>query len=312
MRPRWGVALALAAAGCWSGPTAHGDGGPGVVVTPGDASGQYQAPAIGLGAFAPERPPNGSHERGSTSTPGRSHDDARTGDSSLPPLPTWCPNRTCTSEEQPNPEGPPLPLPGGNGYLCPLPQNQGLCPAPPPAPPGAPPPSGGGPNPGVLAQQAAAQLRLPLPAPSRSPELHLGNGAPATLVNEHTWFWTRRADWHPYQQRVQAGPAWAEVTARPVQLSLTPGDGNPAVRCGGPGVPYSRIYGPHAASPSGCDIVYTRPSPSPVSAQAAITWQVTWRGGLDPAATEGGTLPPMTSRNQTSIVVVEVQTLRTR
>lgn len=297
--------------------TAWAEGGPGVVVDPGDPSGQYGSPSIGLGATSPGRPggSGGQHAgpRHGGSGAGPSEESGQSGPS-LPSLPSWCPNASCSADMGPTPGGPPLPLPGGNGYLCALPQNQGLCPILPPAPPGAPSPPGGPPSPAVLAQQAVGQLRLPVPAPAHSPNLRLHDGRAATLVGEHIWFWTNPADWHPYNQRVQAGPVWAEVTASPVRLSMQPGNGTAPVSCPGPGTPYQRQFGVHARSPD-CDVVYTHSSLGQPGGQTtagwAITWQVTWRGGLGPAPAEGGALPVMTSRAQARFAVAEAQSLRT-
>ena len=163
----------------------------------------------------------------------------------------------------------------------------------------------------MLAQQAAGQLRLPLPTPAHSPDLRLGDGRAATLVGEHTWFWTPRADWHPYTARVQAGPVWAEATATPIRLVMQPGNGTPPSSCPGPGTVYDRRYGLHAASPD-CDVVYTHSSAGETTAGWAITWQVTWRGGIGPEPTQGGVLPQMTSRSQARFAVAEAQSLRTR
>jgi hypothetical protein len=167
----------------------------------------------------------------------------------------------------------------------------------------------------MLTQQAAGQLRLPLPSPQHSPDLRLRDGRAATLVGEHTWFWTTPTDWHPYTARVQAGPVWAEVTATPTRLSMQPGTGTPPVSCPGPGTAYQRQFGLHAPSPEGCSVVYTRSSLGQPGGQTtaswAITWQVNWRGGIGPTPTEGGTLPVMTSRAQARFAVAEAQSLRT-
>lgn len=307
------TAVAVLAAG-GPGSAAWAQDGPGVIVQPGDPSGQYGSPSIGLGVTSPGSPgSSGGHH----ADPGRGRSGSGppngVGDTG-PALPSWCPNRSCSADMGPSPGGPPLPLPGGNGYLCALPQNQGLCQEPPPEPPGAPPPPDAPPSPAVLAQQAAGQLRLPLPSPQHSPDLRLRDGRAATLVGEHTWFWTNQVDWHPDTARVQAGPAWAEATATPVRLSMQPGGGAAPVSCTGPGTPYQRQFGLHAASPD-CDVVYTRSSLDQPAGQTTagwtITWQVTWRGGMGPTPSESGLLPVMTSQAQARFAVAEAQSLRT-
>ncbi|WP_246155477.1 hypothetical protein [Saccharopolyspora hirsuta] len=156
------------------------------------------------------------------------------------------------------------------------------------------------------------RLRLPLPAPRHSPDLRLSDGRSATVVGERTWFWTAREDWRPQQERVQAGEVWAEVTAEPVQLSMTPGLDQPVVSCAGPGTVYDRSFGLHAPSPDGCEVIYERPSLGRlVVAEWSITWRVRWQGwtGSTPV---GGELAPMTSRAPAQFVVAEAQALRTR
>lgn len=313
MPPR--MLLTLAAAAVVTGaatPSAWAQGGNGVLVKPGDPSGQYGgSPSIGLGASSPGTSgDSGGHD----ARLGRGGSGSGGGGVLGPSLPSWCPNSSCSADMEPRPGGPALPLPGGDGFVCTLPQNQTLCPAPPPGSPGTPPPAGGPPSPAALAQQAVQQLRLPVPTPDHSPDLKLSDGRAATLVGEHTWFWTNPGDWHPYRSRVQAGPVWAEVTAMPVRLSMQPGNGTPPVSCAGPGTPYQRTFGLHAASPD-CDVVYTHSSQGQPGGQTtagwAIAWQVVWRGGMDPAPTQGGVLPVMTSRSQARFAVAEAQSLRT-
>ncbi|WP_246025501.1 hypothetical protein [Saccharopolyspora antimicrobica] len=164
----------------------------------------------------------------------------------------------------------------------------------------------------MLAREAARRLRLPLPTPRHSPDLRLRDGQSATLVGERTWFWTAREDWRVQRERVQAGEVWAEVTAEPVRLSMEPGLGQETVSCAGPGTPYDRSFGLHAPSPTGCEVVYERPSTGgSVVAEWSITWRVQWRGWTG-SAPAGGSLTPMVSRAPAQIVVTEAQALRTR
>ncbi|MGI8311679.1 hypothetical protein [Saccharopolyspora hattusasensis] len=150
--------------------------------------------------------------------------------------------------------------------------------------------------------------------PRHSPDVRLPDGRSATVVGEHTWFWTAPEDWRPQRERVQAGVVWAEVTAVPVRLSMAPGMGGPVASCSGPGTPYDRSFGLHAASPD-CDVVYERSSMDQpgeqVTAQWSITWRVVWQG-WDGSAPVGGELAPMTSRAVARFAVAEAQALRTR
>ncbi|MBK0870208.1 hypothetical protein INP57_25690 [Saccharopolyspora sp. HNM0986] len=152
-----------------------------------------------------------------------------------------------------------------------------------------------------------------MPTPLHSPDLQLPDGRAATVVGEHTWFWTEPTDWRPVSRRVQIGPVWAEVTATPQRLNLDPGTGQPAASCAGPGTPYARSFGLHTASPD-CDIVFDRSSVGrpgeQVRAEWAIAWSVSWRG-FDGTIPAGGTLAPMTSRADAELAVAEAQALTT-
>ncbi|RJQ77838.1 hypothetical protein D5S17_14730 [Pseudonocardiaceae bacterium YIM PH 21723] len=149
--------------------------------------------------------------------------------------------------------------------------------------------------------------------PRHSPDLRLADGRPATVVGEHTWLWTEPVAWSPQRKRLDVGPVWAEVIATPVAMEFTPGDGSQAIRCAGPGTAFDRVrFGVHAASPD-CDYVYQRSSfgkpDDQVTAEYAITWQVTWTGSTG-AAPAGGTLAPLTSRATARFAVAEIQALR--
>ena len=116
------------------------------------------------------------------------------------------------------------------------------------------------PSPAELAQEAYAQLRLPVPTPEHSPDLRLADGRVAVLVGEHTWVWTDRSRFRAQSRRLQVGPVWAAVTATPVGLSFDPGNGDPVVSCVGAGTPFvPGRYGPHAPSPT-CGYLYSRSS----------------------------------------------------
>ena len=107
---------------------------------------------------------------------------------------------------------------------------------------------------------------------------------------------------------------WAEVTARPLRFQMQPGLGEPTASCAGPGTPYDPAVGPHVASPD-CDVVYQRSSSGQpdeqTSAEFQIRWQVTWRGGTGPDASEGGALPTMTSRATEDFAEAAAQALHT-
>ncbi|GAA5121470.1 hypothetical protein [Haloechinothrix salitolerans] len=167
------------------------------------------------------------------------------------------------------------------------------------------------PDPAELAERARQRLVLPMPTPRISPRLTLADGRAATLVNEHTWIWTDPDDWTTQSQRVQVGPVWAEVTARPTRIRFDSGMGH-RIACEGPGTPYDRSYGLHAPSPD-CGLVFRRSTygmpDEQTTAEYAISWSVSWRGSTG-ATDEGGELPDMISRTTESFAVAEAQSLR--
>jgi hypothetical protein len=313
--------LALCATALLAAPTtsdAQGD----VVVVPGDVGGVLGPPSVDLGVVHPGRvdpgrpPPTGEwHPTGSATVPPVPAETPRA--ALAPTLPPMCPILMCDIGQQGH-GNPPVPLGNHDGVWCLPPQNQRVCPTPSPSPsasaPPPPPAPPAAPSPDVLAQQAYSRMVLPLPTPQHSPDLRLPDGRAATVVGEHTWFWTDPARWQPVRQRVDAGPVWAAATATPVELTLDPGDGQPRVSCPGPGTPYDRRYGQHAGSPSGCDVVYDRASTEQPQQQVTATWSITWRvtwTGNTGTAPVGGVLPELTSRASATYTVAEVQALRT-
>jgi hypothetical protein len=167
-----------------------------------------------------------------------------------------------------------------------------------------------GPTPAQLAEQAYQQMRMPLPLPQHSPDLRLLDGRSATVVGEHTWFWTDPSSWAEQSRRVAAGSVWAEVMAIPVRLSFYTAIST-SVSCPGPGTPYDRRYGLHAASPD-CDVVFNRSSygqpGDQVTATYRIAWRVTWVGSTGTASVSGD-LPTMTSQATATFAVAEAQAL---
>jgi hypothetical protein len=244
-----------------------------IVVTPGDQTGSFGSPSVGVGVSSPGAAGEAGHE-------------ANAGP----------PNGAPSTVGHPSP-----------GIACLYDTSGGIdaylksCFAPPEAPGASPP------TPGQLAAQAYQLLVLPLPVPHFSPDLSTPAG-PATVVGEHTWVWTDQSSWTAQTRRAQAGAVWAEVTATPMRLVVTPGVDR-SISCAGPGTAYTVAAGLHAASPD-CDYIPERPR-ARADATFAIEWAVRWTGstGNEPA---GGGLPPMTSRATASFAVVEIQSLNTR
>lgn len=174
----------------------------------------------------------------------------------------------------------------------------------------APPPS-----PATLAQQAAASFELPVPSGARSPSQNIDfHGYSHTYVGLWTWFWTSSAAWAncggTCTATARAGGNYATVTAKPVSLTLDPGDGAPAVSCAGPGVPWRSSYGNDVpSSDGGCGYQYrtvTGPGyDQPVTAMQTITYQLTWTG----SGNTSGTLTSRTTTTAGKLNVLQIQTV---
>jgi hypothetical protein len=163
---------------------------------------------------------------------------------------------------------------------------------------------------GTLAQQATN--RLPLPAPGAQ-----HNPSSDALVGLATWWWVDPLQWRPLQQRTQAGPVWAQVTARPVRSVWDAGDGSDPVVCAGPGQPYDRQR-PAREQSSDCTYTYLRSSasqpqrgPDPndrfFTVTVTVYWQVSWVG----SGGTGGALPEIARSSSFPLRVVERQTVVT-
>ena len=161
-------------------------------------------------------------------------------------------------------------------------------------------------TPRQLAQYARSQLRFP--------PLRLATAPPRGkdgLVGLAEWFWVAARDWATIRTAVaRAGPVWAQVTATPVSLSFDPGGGLAPVSCAGPGTPYRR------GARTGCSYTYQQSSAAQPGGRYGVTvtstWQVSWRGGVGPAATQGGPLPGWHGTMVFALKVAEGQALVTR
>ena len=131
------------------------------------------------------------------------------------------------------------------------------------------------------------------------------------VVNVGTWFWVPRAVWKPVSVTAyiptSAGPITVTTTARPTSLIYSPGDGNAAVTCKGPGTPWSQSRGDNDTS----NCMYTYASASHTrttgtyAANTAIKWTVTWSSNLG----VGGQLPSIRTGLTTPVRVLEMQAL---
>ena len=280
------------------------DGDP-IVVTPGDPDARYQPPTVELGVTDPGRPDRAGQPVGAGRQASRAGGGSVCRWVAEPRMEAWVrglPARLpAPGPDRVDPRARLLARTCGGvvtGYAW--------------SSPAATAPAAALPSPATLARDAYALLRLPLPAPRRSPDLRLADGRAAVLVGEHTWVWTDRSAFTPRSRRLRVGPVWVRVTAVPAGLEFEPGDGSPAVACAGPGTPF--VPGRdavHAPSPT-CDVVYRRSSAGrpggAVTGVWVVRWLVSWVGGT--AATgESGALEDLVSRTAEMFVVAEAQAL---
>jgi hypothetical protein len=131
------------------------------------------------------------------------------------------------------------------------------------------------------------------------------------VVNVGTWFWVPRSVWKSVSVTAyiptSVGPITVTTTATPTSLIYSPGDGNSAVTCRGPGTPWSQSRGDNDTS--NCMYTYTSASHTrqagTYAANTAIKWTVTWRSNLG----IGGLLPSIRTGLTTPVRVLEMQAL---
>ena len=155
----------------------------------------------------------------------------------------------------------------------------------------------------VLAQLARRYLPLPPPGIQSSPATTTDQ-----VTNVPTWLWIDPATWGVRTATASVPNESATVTATPVSVTWTMGDGSTVV-CRGPGTPYS---GGDPARPSpDCGHTYRQSSAGqpglryPVT--ATTTWRITWVASGVVAAS--GSLAPLLRTATTSLRVAEAQTV---
>jgi hypothetical protein len=155
----------------------------------------------------------------------------------------------------------------------------------------------------VLAQLARRYIPLPPPTIQTSPMASADQ-----VVNVPTWLWADPATWGVRRATASVPNESATVTATPVTVTWTMGDGRRVV-CRGPGTPFSG--GDPARESPDCGHTYHQSSARraglryPVT--ATTTWRITW---VASGVTGGsGTLAPLLRTSTTTLRVAEAQTV---
>ncbi|WP_055483861.1 hypothetical protein [Sphaerimonospora mesophila] len=158
-------------------------------------------------------------------------------------------------------------------------------------------------TPEMLLQQAVRQLTPPAPQVATAPPRGKDG-----LVGLPHFFWVERSQWHPISKRVTSGPVWAEATATPTALVISPGAGQTEFVCSGPGKPYDRRE-LASRQKSDCAYLFTRSSArlpgSHYRVTVTIRWTATWTG----SGGAGGTLAPRTTSTTFPLRIAEGQAL---
>ena len=151
----------------------------------------------------------------------------------------------------------------------------------------------------VLAREAYRFLPLPVPQIRLNPP-----AGRAQLVSLPTWLWLDPATWGARSATASVPGLSATVTAVPVSVTWSMGDGGRVV-CRGPGTPYDPAR-PEAAQHPSCSYTY-RHAADAYQVTATTTWRITWAAHGAPG---GGTLPPLARTSPAVAVrVVEVQAI---
>jgi hypothetical protein len=171
----------------------------------------------------------------------------------------------------------------------------------PPAPSSAA-PTGLAVTPAMLARQASRFLPLPVPLIRTNPDAD-------QLVFLETWLWVGPASWGRRTATASVPGLSVTVVATPSTVTWRPGDGAMQV-CQGPGTAYDPSRAPDAQQ-STCSYTYRSSSLAQPGGRylmtATITWNVSWTSGG--AISASGTLPPMARSAQTTLRVIEAETL---
>lgn len=159
-------------------------------------------------------------------------------------------------------------------------------------------PEGGRVIPGELAQQAAASIPIPAPLMATSP------ASGRLIVQVPTWLWINEGWWEPYSATASTGRVSATVTATPVRVVWSTGDGA-TVSCAA-----GMAWQPGAAeNATDCAHTYTTASGGAgFVLSAAVEIELAWTSNIG----ESGTLDPITRTGTQTVQVGEIQAIGTR
>lgn len=146
-----------------------------------------------------------------------------------------------------------------------------------------------------LVEEASASLKLPTVSAQIRPYLTFTDGRQGGITGMPLWMWIDDSSWQsPDTARVEAGPLWAEIKAKPRSVRWSFGNGDSVV-CNGPGTPYTQGMDALEGSPD-CGYTYRKTSKDEPRGSYFITvevsWEVSWTASdgtseaFDPAAVQ--------------------------
>lgn len=154
----------------------------------------------------------------------------------------------------------------------------------------------------ALAREAAESVSISGPRLRTSP-----SAGDLLYVHVPTWLWISDTWWKGYSATATTGRVSATVTATPVSVSWSTGDGS-TVSCAGPGTAWTAGS---ADSESGCQYTYRRATDpaegKSLALSATVTLEVTWTSSIG----IGGTLDPISRTATVQVAVAEIQAIET-
>ena len=156
----------------------------------------------------------------------------------------------------------------------------------------------------VLAAQAESKLTPTLARPlvDSSPAAGM-----AQVVQLPTWTWLPEAQWTAITGTASSAGKSVTVTATPVQLAFSWGDGTTSV-CRGPGTPYAAGVSDASAPSPTCGHTYQATSAGQPDQQfpvtATLSWKIAWSGGG-----KSGTLPDLATSTTVRWTVEQVESV---
>lgn len=156
-------------------------------------------------------------------------------------------------------------------------------------------------GPAVLAQQAFDRTNIPLPGIQLNP-----SSSNDQVVNVSTWLWVD--NFQAVSATASAGPVTVTVTARPVSLEWSMGNGD-TVTCASGGTPYDTTRSPEAQR-TDCTYTYRHSSASRPDGTFTIrgtsVWHVTW---VASGVVASGDLGFINRSSEINVRVTEIQTV---